>query len=149
MPHSSFISLHSLITDPAPCGTPRGYRAHLRRREPPCGPCREANTAAAHENRAELEERERDRKRRISGYGVVKETQLLSALPLEEQEEYRRIQRRKRRSAGTEQRMRELGSKAHELHARRQADPRTPDNDLHLYAQQVGGRMRARQAGRP
>lgn len=30
---------------PAPCGTSRGYRAHLRRKEPTCQPCRDARAA--------------------------------------------------------------------------------------------------------
>lgn len=32
---------------PAKCGTPSGYRRHLKRKETPCQPCRDANTAAA------------------------------------------------------------------------------------------------------
>lgn len=31
---------------PAPCGTPRGYRAHHRRGETPCEPCKGANAKA-------------------------------------------------------------------------------------------------------
>ena len=31
---------------PAPCGTPRGYRAHHRRKETPCQPCKDANAVA-------------------------------------------------------------------------------------------------------
>ncbi|MFD4543553.1 hypothetical protein [Streptomyces bauhiniae] len=30
----------------AQCGTTRGYQAHLRRKEPTCQPCRDANAAA-------------------------------------------------------------------------------------------------------
>jgi hypothetical protein len=81
----------------------------------------------------------------MSGYGVLKELQVLSTLPLEEQEEYRRIQRRKHRSDVAEKRTGELGHKAHQLHVRREVEARIPDNDLFLYTQQVGERMRARQ----
>ncbi|WP_152967036.1 WhiB family transcriptional regulator [Mycobacterium heckeshornense] len=34
------------------CGTRNGYRAHLRRREPPCPACRHANTINTHQQRA-------------------------------------------------------------------------------------------------
>ena len=32
---------------PAKCGTPPGYRRHLKHKETPCQPCRDANTTAA------------------------------------------------------------------------------------------------------
>jgi hypothetical protein len=32
-----------------PCGTVAAYKRHLRHREPPCDPCREANAAYQHD----------------------------------------------------------------------------------------------------
>jgi len=39
---------------PPECGTTRGYRAHLRRGEPTCEPCREANRATVTARRERL-----------------------------------------------------------------------------------------------
>jgi hypothetical protein len=128
------------------CGTPKGYRLHLRQGETPCAACRTANRDYERRRRAEAGERERERKRRLSPYGVIKEAQVLSRLPAEEHDEYERIQRRKRRSALAEERKARLMDKAFELHEQKHAEPRTPDNDLFLYARQIGEQMRAKEA---
>jgi hypothetical protein len=70
--------------------------------------------------------------------------EILSCLPVEEGDEYDRLMGRKRRSAKAQRRMQELWNRASELH-RQERERRmlaSPEDDLVLYAQQVGERMR-------
>jgi hypothetical protein len=82
----------------------------------------------------------------MSGYGMIKRTEIICALPPDEREELRRMDDRQfdgeKLSATQEARMGELWDRAHELHAEKTAIPRTPDNDLFLYAEEIGEQMR-------
>ena len=85
-----------------------------------------------------------ERQARLTGYPAVKRAQVLGALSLQEIHELERLEARTRRSLASQQRLEELWERAHELHARRMAVPRTAENDLGVYAAEVGERMRAR-----
>jgi hypothetical protein len=127
---------------PEACGVPTAYRAHLRRGETPCAACRRANAAYARQCRDKAEKRERKRRRRIGAYGVIKEIEILSTLPVEERQEYRRIQRRKRRSVTAQERLRELGRKAGRLHQERQE--RLAEEPPDTWYEDLVERMRAK-----
>jgi hypothetical protein len=77
----------------------------------------------------------------------LKHTTIIASLPMPEREEYYRLEGQKRRSPAAQERLDLLAQRANELHRQQQAQPRTADNDLALYAQEVGERMRTRQAG--
>jgi hypothetical protein len=105
------------VTSEAPaCGTPQGYRLHLNQGETPCVACRVANTAYSRQVRAETEERMRQRRERMSPWGVFKHGQILHALPIEERDEVERLERRKRLSAASQKRLAELVHRACDLH---------------------------------
>jgi hypothetical protein len=70
--------------------------------------------------------------------------EIVTCLPSPELEEYERLQSRKRRSPGQQRRMEELWKLASELHRRERGRVPTPENDLLLYAEAVGERMRSR-----
>jgi transposase len=40
------------VTERPPCGTPKGYKRHLRAKQEPCRPCRDAVAAYVTERRA-------------------------------------------------------------------------------------------------
>lgn len=71
---------------------------------------------------------------------------VIGSLPVEEQQEYWRVHDRKFRSRQAQARLAELHNKAHRLWEEKRAEPRTPENDLSLYAQQVRDQMLARRA---
>lgn len=101
-------------------GPPGEYRAHLRRGDTPCAACRAANTADSRRLKDELEERMWQRHERMSPWGVFKHATILSALPPEEYEEARRLERRKRLSPAADQRLTELNHRAAVLHEAKQ-----------------------------
>jgi hypothetical protein len=76
-------------------------------------------------------------------FSVVKFRQILGALSPEEQAEFERLDAQNT-DAGQD-RLTALWEKAKALHQARQSEPRTADNDLSVYAAEVGARMRARQ----
>jgi hypothetical protein len=73
---------------------------------------------------------------------------IIGCLPPDEQREYWWLYDRRAIKSRQldQQRFKELGDKAHALWEERRAEPRTADNDLDLYAQEIGARMRARQS---
>lgn len=75
---------------------------------------------------------------------VIRQASTLHALPVELQDEFDRLDRRKRRTPAVEHRLDELWDLAIQLHDRQweEAPPRIPDNDLGLYAEQIAERMR-------
>jgi hypothetical protein len=75
--------------------------------------------------------------------------EILSCLPIDECDEYHRLESRKRRSATQQRRMQELWDLASKLH-RQERERRmsaSPEDDLVLYAQDIGKRMRSRRSG--
>jgi hypothetical protein len=81
-------------------------------------------------------------------YGHIKINEIVSYLPLPELEEYERLEVLAR-TPEQQARMEQLwgqASQAHKEYRERPAEPRTPENDLVLYAAQVGEQMRARRA---
>ena len=77
---------------------------------------------------------------RKGAYGVIKHAEILSTLPPEEQEEYRRLELR-RPTIAIRNRMRFLDLKASELYGRRQQEPQTADNNLEIYAAELATRL--------
>ena len=80
----------------------------------------------------------------LTGYPALKRAQVLHALTAEEQDELERLERRRRLSVASERHLDQLWDRAHQLHAQRVAEPRSADNDLVVYAEEVGERMWAR-----
>jgi hypothetical protein len=79
-------------------------------------------------------------------YGMIKQAEILHALPSSERQEFERLDRRDNRTTAQERRVEELWALASELHRqqREESPPLTSENDLVLYAAEVGERMRAR-----
>jgi hypothetical protein len=79
-------------------------------------------------------------------YGMIKQAEILHALSSSERQEFDRLDRRANRTTAQDERVAELWVLATELHRqqRSEAPPLTPENDLVLFAQETGKRMRAR-----
>jgi hypothetical protein len=82
-----------------------------------------------------------ERLARLSTYGILKEAQVRSALPVDLQEQLEALEGRRGSLSRHRATEKNSGPQALQLHAERQAVAPTAASDLFVYADEVGRRM--------